>query len=138
MSAPGTIMRITPAPSAQMRVTEGSRAAFMPTAQAGAVFKVTTTAGTMRMPLTTGAQMRLQMTPANQAVLRASPAASVAFVVRVGGAPGGGSGTTFTSGSGAPTGGVAGDWYLRTDSTTLYLYQNVAGTWTVRGQLMPV
>ena len=47
-----------------------------------------------------------------------------------------GSGSTFSSGAGAPAGGSAGDAYI--DSTSKYFYLNIAGTWTIMGQLVPV
>ena len=44
------------------------------------------------------------------------------------GAPGT-NGATWSQGSGAPTGGVNGDFYLRTSNSDVY--QNISGTWTV-------
>ena len=49
-------------------------------------------------------------------------------------AGGTGGGGTWTSGSGAPTGGSPGDMYLRTSNGDLY--QNIAGTWTVLMNIM--
>lgn len=77
----------------------------------------------------------VQVSPSGigRAIVEATVTPSVTVSVNFGGSGSSSSGSIFTSGSGAPSGGNSGDWYLRT--TTLALYENISGTWTLMGYI---